>query len=452
MPRDFAPDAALARGIVANALAQGRAWLDPLEVGDLLAAYAIPATPSALARTVEEVAACARSHLAEGGTVAVKILSPDIVHKSDVGGVALNLASEAAARDAAQAILDRVRRLKPQARVTGLIVQPMMRRPNARELIVGIADDPTFGPVVAFGTGGTAVEVIDDKALALPPLDLDMARDLVSRTRASRLLKAHRNVPAVDEGQLALVLVKVAQLAADLPEVRELDLNPLLADASGVVAVDARVAIAAVPPSARSGSGHPRFAVRPYPSGWERTLTLPSGRKMLVRPIRPDDERLYPAFLARVTADDLRLRFFSAAKELTHAEIARLTQLDYARAIAFVALEDRSGDLMGVARLHADANRDRAEYAILVRSDLKGQGLGWALMQLLFEWARGEGVRVIEGKVLATNTTMLAMCRELGFAVRSDPKDFALQIVTYEPGMAPSATSTEKVPKPASPR
>jgi acetyltransferase len=296
----------------------------------------------------------------------------------------------------------------------------MILRPKARELIAGIADDPAFGPIVVFGCGGTAVEVIDDKALALPPLDLNMARELIARTHVSRLLKAYRDVPAADENAIALTVVKLAQLAADLPELRELDLNPLLANESGVIAVDARVAVAPVDRSGRGVRGHPRFAIRPYPKEWERQMTLRDGRAIFVRPVRPEDEPLYPPFLARVTRDDLRLRFFAPVKDFSHLFIARFTQIDYARAMAFIALEEISGDMLGVVRLHANANYDSGEYAILVRSDLKGQGLGWQLMQMLLEYARSEGLHTIEGQVLSENTTMLAMCRELGFAVATD--------------------------------
>jgi acetyltransferase len=209
-------------------------------------------------------------------------------------------------------------------------------RPEARELIAGFADDPTFGPVIVFGRGGTAVELIDDKALALPPLDIKLASDLIARTRISRRLKAYRNVPAANEPEIALLLVKLSQLAADLPQVRELDINPLLADESGVLALDARIAVAPVDATSNN-RGHPRFAVRPYPKEWERTLTLDDGTALLVRPVRPEDELMFHQFFKQITMDDLRLRFFAAVREFSHTFVARLTQLDYARAMALVA-------------------------------------------------------------------------------------------------------------------
>jgi acetyltransferase len=310
----------------------------------------------------------------------------------------------------------------------------MIVRPLARELIAGVADDPTFGPVIVFGRGGTAVEVINDKALALPPLDLKLAQDLIARTRVSRLLKAYRDVPAADEGAVALVLVKLAQLIADVPEIREIDLNPLLSDHFGAIAVDARIAVAPVEEAGRRSPGHPRFAIRPYPKEWERSRHLSNGAAVFVRPVRPEDERLYGSFFARVTAEDLRLRFFSQIKEFSHAFIARMTQLDYARAMAFVAIEEASGDLLGVARLHANADYERGEYAVLVRSDVKGIGLGWLLMQTVLEYARSEGLLRVEGQVLKENTTMLKMCRELGFTVVGDPHDSGSYLVRLELG------------------
>ena len=437
LPEDFVVDAAAAQAVVAGALAAGRQWLDPLEVTALLQAYGIPITPVTLAADPEAAVAAAAPLLAQGSPVALKILSPDIVHKSDVDGVRLNLVSEAAVRDAAAGILDRARQLRPQARIEGVTVHPMIVKAKARELIAGIADDATFGPVIVFGRGGTAVEVIDDKALALPPLDLRLAHDLISRTRVSRILKAYRDVPAADERAVALVLVKLAQLAADVPQVRELDINPLLADRDGVIAVDARVAIAPHPGPAQKGPWHTSFVIRPYPKEWERTVELAHGRRMFVRPVRPEDEEMFRGFFARVTDEDLRLRFFSAVRHFSHEFIARLTQLDYARSIALVAIDPDDGQMLGAVRLLADANYERGEYGILVRSDLKGFGIGWQLMRIMIEWAGSIGLRMVEGQVLRENATMLAMCQQLGFRIALDREDPTVMNVTLDVAAAP---------------
>jgi acetyltransferase len=243
---------------------------------------------------------------------------------------------------------------------------------------------------------------------------MNLARDLVGRAAISRLLPAYRDVPAVPVDAVPLTLVKLAQMAADLPEIAELDINPLLADESGMLALDARVLIRA---PARLFAGRTRFAIRPYPTQWEGELQLKDGSRVAVRPMRPEDEPAIARFLAEVDPKDVRLRFFHAVKDFSHSFVARLTQLDYARAMAFVALDPATGAIVGAVRLHSDSLYESGEYAILVRSELKGRGLGWSLMQLLIGYARSEGLKRLFGEVLHENTTMLNMCRELGFSV-----------------------------------
>jgi acetyltransferase len=309
----------------------------------------------------------------------------------------------------------------------------MISRPRARELIAGLARDPTFGTVVLFGHGGIAVETVDDKAIALPPLDLARADALISRTRISRLLLAYRNVPAAKREEVALVLVRLSQLAADLPDILELDINPLLADADGVVALDARIAIDLSGNHVPAGH-YPHFAIRPYPKEWERNVALPDGRVIFVRPVRPEDEPLYERFFQHINQDDMRLRFFGPVKDTGHAFIARLTQIDYGRAMALLAIDHATGELLGVVRLHIDPDQLGGEYAILLRSDLKGRGLGWALMEQIIDYARSEGLKRIHGDVLAENVVMLRMCGQLGFDVRDDGEDRNVKVVTLDLG------------------
>jgi acetyltransferase len=425
-PDDFVADEARARAIVTAALGEGRAWLDPVETSALLAIYDIPAAPLQRADSAQAAAEAAQPFLDQGRPVAVKILSRDITHKSDVDGVRLNLSNAAAVRRAAETVMANAQRARPKARIDGVIVQPMISKPGARELIAGIARDRTFGPVVVFGHGGVAVEIVNDKALALPPLDARLAEDLIDRTRIARSLAAYRNVPAARRDAVVRVLMRLSQIAADIPEISDIDINPLLADENGVLALDARVAIAAAAPGRR----YSHMAIRPYPKEWRRTLTARDGKPFAVRPIRPEDEPLFPPFFARVTDADMRLRFFAPVKDFSHAFIARLTQIDYGRAMAFVALEDEA--LAGVVRLHADPNYDIGEYAILLRSDLKGRGLGWALMQLVIDYARREGLRRIHGQVLRENTVMIGMCRQLGFDIRPDAEDESVYLVSLD--------------------
>jgi acetyltransferase len=431
MPGTFVPDIDTARQIIAAALADGRKWLDPREIKRLFDAYEITMVPTFAAADAEQAVAHASALFAQGITVVLKIMSRDIVHKSDVGGVVLNLTSADAVRTATAEILARASRLRPEARIEGVIVQAMIVRPKARELILGLADDPTFGTVIVFGHGGTAVQIINDKALALPPLDLHLAHDLIERTRVSQLLRAYRDVPAVKQDSVATVLVKLSQMAADIPEIGELDINPLLADETGLLAVDARVAVRRAVRKF-GGSGPANFAVRPYPSQWQRHLETRDGWRVFARPIRPEDEPLIHQLLRHVTLQDTRLRFFAPMKEFSHEFIARLTQLDYARAMAFVAIDEATNEMVGVVRIHSDSIYENGEFAILLRSDLKGRGLGWALMQLIIEYAKSEGLKGISGEVLQENAVMLQMCRELRFEVKTDPTDHAICNVTLK--------------------
>jgi acetyltransferase len=437
LPEDFSPDVDLARQVVAEALAAKRRWLTAADMTRVLSAYAIPAAAVATGATAEEAAQIAGPHLAAGAAVAVKILSQDILHKSDVGGVVLNLASQAAVLAAAQAMLAQIRAARPDAEIEGFAVQPMVHRSGSVELMAGLADDPVFGPTLVFGRGGTAVETIDDKALALPPLDLRLAREMIERTRVSRLLHGYRDVPAADIDALALVLVKLAQLAADIAEIRELDLNPIIVNAEGLVVVDARALLMPLDRPGRRQGFNPRFAIKPYPSEWERRIVLRDGSTVLVRPVRPEDETLYEDFFAAVTQEDLRLRFFAPIKDRGHAFVARLTQLDYERAMALAAIEPVSRALLGVVRLHLDSDRRHGEYAILLRSNLKGRGLGWELMRLIIEYARAEGVQQISGQVLRENSTMLAMCEKLGFRLTRDADDMEVMLATLDLGAPP---------------
>lgn len=437
LPSAFSPDPERARRAVREALARGEHWLDPAAVAEVLAAYDIPSPLSVIATDADTAARVAAPMIEAHGAVALKIQSPDIPHKSDVGGVVLGLGSVEAVRAETVAMLARVTRRLPGARVEGVMVQPMVERPEARELIAGIADDAVFGPVILFGAGGITVEIEDDTALALPPLHLGLADDLIGRTRVSRLLGAYRNRAAADRAAVALTLVKLAQLSADIPEIRELDINPLLADADGVVALDARVLIAECEVCADVGESdtNPRFAIRPYPKSLEGNLTLRDGGSMRVRPVRPEDEQRLTRFFDAVNSEDLRQRFFAPVKQVSRAFIARLTQIDYARMIVLLAVDD-ADEVQGVGQIHTDPDGRSGEYAILLRSVLKGHGLGWALMQHLIEHAGRSGLQSITGRVLRENTTMLAMCRHLGFEVVTEPEDMSVMWVTLPVGTA----------------
>ncbi len=403
-----APDLAPARAVIAQALAEGREMLTEPEAKAVLAAAGIPvAATRRIGLDADEAVAAAQ---AIGWPVALKILSNDITHKSDVGGVMLDLADDAALRAAVAAMQQRVRDSQPQAVLQGFTVQAMVKRRQAQELIVGATLDPLFGPVILFGQGGTAVEVIGDRALALPPLNAPLAQALVDRTRVARLLRGWRDVPPVDMPAVLAVLVAVSRLLAELPQVVELDINPLLADAQGVIALDARLRVLASAPG-----GAANFAIRPYPAELEERWDW-QGQQLCVRPIRPDDEARHLRFLERLDPEDVRLRIFYSRRSIERSELARLTQIDYEREMAFIAL-DASGETLAVARASTDPDNIDAEFGIVVRSDVKGGGLGARLLRKLAEHQRLRGTQALTATVLAENSRMLALAQDMGFAI-----------------------------------
>jgi acetyltransferase len=356
--------------------------------------------------------------------VVVKIYSEDISHKSDVGGVHLGLRTAQDALQAAEKMRHRAGMLRPDARLQGFTVQEMVVRPKAHELLLGVYEDRLFGPMILFGAGGTATEVIGDTAVALPPLNLGLARDLMSQTRVYKLLEGYRDRKPADLHAIAETLVRLSELVVDCPAVRELDINPLLADEKGVVALDARIRID--PQDVDKKGPNRRLAIRPYPNQWEAWVETEEGKRVFIRPIKPEDEHLYGAFVAKLSPEDIRFRFLTPRKEFSHRFIARFTQIDYARAMALVGLDAEQKEMLGVARLAADPDYIRGEYAVIVRSDLTGKGIGWALMQHLIHYASVEGLHELYGEVLGTNTRMLDMCRSLGFDIAADPDDPSL--------------------------
>lgn len=432
-----APDAPAARKLLDAALAEGRAWLAEHEAKAVLAAYGIPVVPTE--RVAPEPAAAVAAAERMGWPVALKIVSPTLTHKTDVGGVALNLGDAAALDRAAREMLDTVRAKRPEAEITGFTVQPMVKRPRAEELIVGASVDPVFGPVVLFGAGGTAVEVDADRAIGLPPLNRVLAREMVARTRVARRLAGYRDRAPVDADALHDVLIAVSRMLADLPHLAELDINPLWADAGGVLALDARIRVAPEPVA-----GAARFAIRPYPAHWVSHESW-NGRDITIRPIRPEDTAQHRRFLERLDPEDVRMRIFYSRRELPPSELARLTQIDYDREIALIAEaidpdspDGRGRETLGVVRAASDPDNTQAEFAIIVRSDLKGRGLGHRLLSRLIAVARERGTPCLVGLVLSENRGMLELAERLGF-VRDDARQPERGIERLVLPLAPAA-------------
>lgn len=409
-------DKARARAILSGA----RGWLPGSAAQDLLSCYGVPFVRTAQAKSPEDAARLAADI---GGPVALKIVSPDITHKSEAGGVALSLSGAGAVLGAARQMMSHIAATQPKARLDGLLVQEMAQRPRAYELIVGMAVDRTFGPFLLFGQGGTAVEVIDDKAVGLPPLNLKLAREMMSRTRIERQLRGYRDRPAVDLDAVAQTLVALSQLVCDFPEIAEIDINPLLADERGVLAVDARIRIGTEPPVPD------RLAIRPYPAELSRQEDVPGVGTFQLRPIRPEDAAAVERLIGRLTPDDIHRRFFSSLKMLSPSVLARLTQIDYDREMALV-LFDKDNEIAAIGRIAADPDNTQAEFALLVRSDLQRHGLGTLVMHRLYEYARARGIKELWGDILSENGSMVALCRTMGCKIARSPRDATVMRAT----------------------
>ena len=400
-------------------LNDGREVLTEPEAKTLLQRAGIAVTPTRVVPPQTEAAVYAAETL--GYPVVLKILSHDITHKSDVGGVRLNLHNAAEVAQAAESMLARVAERKPGARIEGFTVQPMVKRAHTHELIVGASVDPLFGPVILFGQGGTSVEVVADRALALPPLNVSLAEALIARTRISKLLRGYRDVPAADHNAITSTLVAISELLAAVPEIAELDINPLIVNHEGAVVLDARVRV-----SRQRPGGAKNFAIRPYPQELTETLPWEGGKTLTLRPIRPEDEAQHLAFFYKLDPEDVRMRVFYSRRSMEHTELARLTQIDYEREMCFIATlptDDGGEETLGSVRGISDPDNEEAEFAIIIRSDLKGKHLGWILMDKLIRYLRAHGTQRVVGTILRENKGMLGLATRLGFSTKAHPED-----------------------------
>jgi len=412
---------------------EGRRMLTEPEAKAVIRAYGIGTPETVSVSTPAEVENAAAQLLARSARIAVKLLSKTISHKSDVGGVVLNIETAVAARSAAEEVARKLAAIGKADALDGFAVQEMIERRNAHELILGLTRDPVFGPAIVFGAGGVSVEVVNDTAIALPPLDDMLAGDVIDRTRIGKLLAGYRDRPPVHRQALLDSLCALSQLIVDFRCIVAMDINPLLADQDGVIALDARIEID--PTDVEAPMPNSMLAIRPMPAGWDREITLHDAT-YLIRPIRPADAALYPSFLKKVEPEDLRLRFLSPRKGFSDRMLIRLTQIDYEREMAFVALEKSTGDLAGIGRLAADPDHETAEFALLVRSDLQRHGLGTVLLSHLRDFAFADGLHSIEGILLEENERMLRICRRFGFerAHRYDEPGLTRMKLTLKPG------------------
>ena len=414
----FVPNVAAARHAIDRALAAGRAWLDAEEVANVLAAYGIPAPRARCIGTPDE-AADAAAEL--GVPVAIKILSSDIIHKTDLGGVILNLKGADAVRTEARTMLERIKAVRPDARLDGFLVQEMVQRPGSIELIAGFSVDQVFGPVIMFGQGGTAVELIGDTALELPPLNMALARAQMERTRVWRLLQGYRGHPPADTDAIATILIQVSQLAAAHGEICELDVNPLVVDAHGVMALDARIGVRCSVESPTQ-----QLAILPYPQQVERIAKLSNGESVELRPVRPEDGPLLEELLTHITPQDARLLLFGPRRELPAMAGVRLSQIDYDRQMTLIAQLPGTSWLVGIARFSADPDNRFARFAVAVRNDVRIKEVEPLLIARLLEVARARGIATLFGDIARADTDAQAWCRSLGFTTETHPDDAEL--------------------------
>ncbi len=418
--RDQAPDVEGARLIIESVLAEGRKVLSEAESKAVLHAFHIPTAPASIVRSPNEALVQAETI---GFPVALKINSPDITHKSDAGGVRLGISNAQAARSAYNEMLAAVRKNRPEARIDGVTIQPMLQRPNGRELLVGLVTDPVFGPVITFGAGGISVEVMGDRAVTLPPLNRRLVQDLIRSTRVSKLLGAFRHMPKVDLESLEQILLRVSEIACELPLVKELDINPLIVDEHGAMAVDARIV---VDYHIQTADRYSHMAIYPYPAHFVTKRQLPNGMDMVIRPIRPEDADMEQEFVRNLSEQSKYFRFMQAIDELSPQMLARFTQIDYSREMGLISVvhdvEGREKQI-GVARYSINPDGRSCEFAIVVADEWQRQGIAHLLMQQLLAAARSHGLQLMEGDVLTTNHDMLTLAAKLGFSIVNGSQD-----------------------------
>ncbi len=419
------PDGEGARLIIEGVLREQRKVLTEPESMAVLSAFRIPTVRNAVAHSANEALVIAESI---GFPVAMKVLSTNITHKSDAGGVRLNINSAQEVRGAYRQLIDQVLLKVPNAEISGVTVEKMYRSANGRELMIGIMTDPVFGPVISFGSGGTSVEIMGDSAISLPPLNHRLAKDLIKRTRVSRLLGEFRHMPAVDMDKLVEVLLGVSGMACELPWIQEMDINPLIIDENGIVAVDARIRVDYPKPST---DPYNHLAIHPYPAHLVKTLQLNDGTNIVIRPIRPEDAEIEAKFVRELSSEAKYFRFMNSLQELSQELLVRFTQIDYHNEMALIAVKSNGDgeEQIGVARYTTNLDKTSCEFALVVSDQWRSRGIGHHLMQNLMEIARDRDLERMEGQVLANNFKMLELMKSLNFQIRNDPDDTGVKQV-----------------------
>jgi len=419
------PDVEGARMIIEGALQDRRKVLSEMESKALLSAFHIPVAQTLVAHSPNEALLIAQQL---GYPVVMKINSPEITHKTDAGGIRLNLASAQAVRGAYHDIIESVNHNRPDARIDGISIEPMVVKPNGRELMVGVTNDPIFGPIITFGAGGTAVEILKDRSVTLPPLNGFLVKDLIQGTRIAKMLDAFRHMPPVNQEALESVLLRVSEMVCELPMLMEMDINPLIVDENGALAADARVVVEYRPPNP---DRYAHMAIYPYPTHLVKTMQLADGTDIIIRPIRPEDAEFEKEFVHKLSEESRYFRFMNSIQELSLPMLAQFTQIDYSREMALIALtEEQDKEIeVGVTRYNINPDGESCEFALVVADQIRGKGLGRILMIALMDIARSKGLKVIEGEVLSNNVGMLKLMERLDFTILPNPEDDSVKTV-----------------------
>jgi acetyltransferase len=419
------PDVEGARLIIEGVMAEGRKTLGIIEAKAILSAFRIPTMQAVAARTPNEALMAAQ---VLGFPVAMKISSPDIGHKSDVDGVRLNITDAQSVRRNFTEIIERTKKLRPEASIDGVTIEHMVSARAARELMIGVVREPIFGPIISFGAGGTEVEVLEDHAVGLPPLNNFIIETMIDHTRVARLMGGFRHMPPMNRRALAKILQRVSEMVCELPEIIDMDINPLIGNDKEVIAVDARINVRYRPPQ-MPPYGH--MAIHPYPVHLIERAQLPDGTDLIIRPIRPEDAQMEQDFVRGLSEQTKYFRFMQAIKELSPEMLVRFTQIDYDREMALIGVvEQEDGEVeVGVARYMSRPGGEACEFAIVVSDAWRNRGIGARLMRSLIQNARQRGFRIMDGEVLTANTRMLGLVQSLGFRIERDPQDPGIRLV-----------------------
>ena len=426
------PEAEGAKMLIEALLAERRKVLSEMESKAILRAFKVPVAQTMVARTATEALLLAEQI---GFPIAMKVDSPDLPHKSDAGGVRLNIGNAPAVRNAYHDIIDTVHKRRPDAKINGVSIEPFLSRPNGRELMIGVFRDPIFGPVITFGAGGFDVEIFSDRSVALPPLNRFLAKDLIDSTRAAKILGQFHNMPPADRESIKEVLLCISEMVCELPWIQELDLNPLIVDEDGAIAADARIVIDHA--ASATGDRYAHMSIYPYPVHLVQEWQMNDGQVVTIRPIRPEDADMEQEFVKNMSDESRYYRFMDTLRELTQTMLVRFTQIDYDREMALVATIAKEGEdgqeardhQIGVARYVVNPDGESVEFALAVGDDWQKCGVGRKLMTALIECARMKGYRAVVGDVLSTNAKMFRLMTSLGFTIHPHPDDTAVKRV-----------------------